>query len=243
VTDPGDLGTLWEEHARDAIAWFRTPGHDSYWRYHRDQFLEILPPPGKRTFDVGCGEGRLSRDLKALGHKVAGCDTSQTMIEAARKADPSIDFWRGPASGLPAADGAADLIVAFMCLQDMTDVVDTIREAHRVLAPGGHFCFAIVHPLNSAGKFECGDAESPFVIRGTYLGCYRYRDFVEREGLSMVFESEHRPIGWYFDALATAGFLVEQLRETNIPDSELVLPRSARWQRLPLFLHVRALRP
>ena len=79
---------MWEEHARDAIAWFRTPGHDSYWRYHRDQFLEILPPPGKRTFDVGCGEGRLSRDLKALGHKVAGCDTSQTMIEAARKADP-----------------------------------------------------------------------------------------------------------------------------------------------------------
>ena len=102
-----------------------------------------------------------------------------------------------------------------MCLQDMTDVVEAHPRGTSRSRAWGQFCFAIVHPLNSAGKFERDDAESPFVIRGTYLGRFRYRDFVEREGLSMVFESEHRPIGWYFDALATAGFLVEQLRETT----------------------------
>ena len=48
VTDPGTWALCGRSDARDAIAWFRTPGHDSYWRYHRDQFLEILPPPGKR---------------------------------------------------------------------------------------------------------------------------------------------------------------------------------------------------
>ena len=65
VDEPGDLREAWETHAQDAIAWFRAPDHDSYWRFHRDQFLELLPAPGRRTLDIGCGEGRLSRDLKA----------------------------------------------------------------------------------------------------------------------------------------------------------------------------------
>lgn len=95
----------------------------------------------------------------------------------------------------------------------------------------------------SAGQFEGEDPDSPFVVRGTYLGRFRFVDEVEREGLTMTFESEHRPIGWYFDALAASGFLVEKLRETDIPDDELTAPRSRRWQRLPLFLHVRAVKP
>jgi len=65
VDEPGDLREAWETHARDAIAWFRAPDHDSYWRFHRDQFLELLPAPGRRMLDIGCSEGRLSRDLKA----------------------------------------------------------------------------------------------------------------------------------------------------------------------------------
>jgi predicted TPR repeat methyltransferase len=32
--------------------------------------------------DLGCGEGRLSRDLKALGHQFAGLDASPTMLAA-----------------------------------------------------------------------------------------------------------------------------------------------------------------
>ena len=39
------------------------------------------------------------------------------------------------------------------------------------------------------------------------------------------------------------GLLVEALREPKIPDDAIVLQRSRRWQRLPLFLHLRARRP
>jgi SAM-dependent methyltransferase len=236
------LAEAWERNAAQWIAWARLPGRDSYWRFHRDAFLELVPPPGRLTLDVGCGEGRLSRDLKALGHHVVAVDASPTAVEAARAADPEIDVRLADAARLPLPDGCADVAVAFMSLQDIDDAAGAIREIARVLAPGGRLCMAIVHPINSVGQFDSAEPDSPFTITGAYFEPYRYRDVIERE-VRLVFESWHRPISWYVDALADAGFLVERLREVRVPDEAVDAPRARRWQRLPLFLHVRAVRP
>ena len=131
----------------------------------------------------------------------------------------------------------------FMSLQDIDDFEGAIREAFRVLEPGGHLAFAIVHPLHSAGQFASEDADSPFVIRGSYLDTFRCSDAVERDGLSMTFHSEHRSFEAYFRTLEETGFLVEALREHRMPDAAATSDASKRWQRVPLFLHVRALRP
>jgi len=211
--------------------------HDSYWRFHRDQFLALLPPPRRLALDLGCGEGRLSRDLKTRGYRVVGVDSSPTLARLAREADPEIDVYVTDAVALPFASGTFDLLVAFMSLHDVTDLPEAVREVARVLERGGRLCLAIVHPLNSAGTL------SPFTIRGSYLEPFRYADEIERDGLHMRFESEHRPLAAYFDALQQAGLLVEALREPPLPDSAIQYPENRRWQRLPLFLHVRALRP
>ena len=55
--ESADFAVAWEEHAPEFKAWARKPGHDSYWQYHREQFLELVPPPGRRALDLGCGEG------------------------------------------------------------------------------------------------------------------------------------------------------------------------------------------
>jgi SAM-dependent methyltransferase len=96
-----DLTAAWEEHSKAFVAWARTPDHDSYWHFHRDLFLELVPPPGRHTLDLGCGEGRFSRDLKKLGHAVVGVDASETMLAAAREADPEIEVHRADAAPLP----------------------------------------------------------------------------------------------------------------------------------------------
>jgi SAM-dependent methyltransferase len=238
-----DLSERWEAHAAQWIEWARAPGHDSYWRFHRDQFLQILPAPGRRTIDIGCGEGRLTRDLKQLGHEVIGIDSSRSLVAAARELDPTMDIRLGDAAALPFDDASADLAVAFMSLHDMRTMCASVREVARVLEPGGRFCLAIVHPINSAGRFETIDADSPFVIRGTYLGAFDYADTVEREGLSMTFHSRHRPLEHYFLALENSELLIEALREPNIPDHAALSEQSRRWQRIPLFLHLRARRP
>jgi SAM-dependent methyltransferase len=237
------LRERWEAHAGQWIEWARAPGHDCYWHYHRDQFLQLVPAPGLRTIDIGCGEGRLTRDLKRLGHDVVGIDASPSLVAAARQADLLMDIRLADAAALPLDDSSVDLAIAFMSLQDVDDMAAAVREVARVLQPGGCFCLAVVHPINSAGRFEAKAADARFTIPGDYLGSFTYADAVERDGRSMTFHSQHRPLQSYFLAFEEAGLIVEALREPSIPEHAIVSERSRRWQRVPLFLHVRTRRP
>jgi SAM-dependent methyltransferase len=234
------LSDSWEQQAKNWILWARTPGHDSYWRFHRDQFLELLPAPGTLTVDVGCGEGRLSRHLQTLGHTVVGIDASKTLIDAAAEADPNGDYRCANAACLPLANKTCDLAVAFMTLQDVDDLPTAVLEIGRVLVDGGIACLAIVHPINSAGRFVDDSSTSPFVIASTYLDEFDYADEIARGGLQMTFHSRHRSIEAYSRALEAAGFAIEALREHRVPQEAIAFDRSRRWQRLPLFLHMRA---
>jgi SAM-dependent methyltransferase len=227
------LRDAWEENAPAWVRWAREPDHDSYWRFHRDRFLELVPPPGRLALDIGCGEGRLSRDLTALGHRFIGLDASPTLIEAARAKSPELEFVEADAASLPLDDDAADLAIAFMSLQDIDDMAGAVREAARVLEPGGRLVVA-VHPINSGHELDREHPERPLELVHDYFDRRHYRDTLERDGLEMTFESVHWTLEDYFDALAGGGFLVEALRE--IPGT------SDRWLRYPLFLHLRAVR-
>jgi ubiquinone/menaquinone biosynthesis C-methylase UbiE len=146
------LRAQWEAHADAWIDWARAPGHDSYWRFHRDQFLRLVPASTGLTIDIGCGEGRLTRHLKSLGHTVIGIDASPSLVAAARASDPSMAILQADATALPLADNCADLAIAFMSLHDIDAIGEAVGEVARVVKPGGCFCVAIVHPINSAGK-------------------------------------------------------------------------------------------
>src|SRR5258705_7849866 len=106
--DFADLSVGWEAEARQWIQWARTPGHDSYWRFHRDQFLRLLPRPGRQTIDIGCGEGCLTRHLKDLGHHIIGVDASPSLAAAARERDPTMDIRLADAGALPFDNAMAD---------------------------------------------------------------------------------------------------------------------------------------
>ncbi len=64
----------------------------------------------------------------------------------------------------------------------------------------------------------------------------------ESAGLSMTFQSQHRPISSYTDALEGAGFAIRALRELTPDDNHVGdMPKIAKRQRIPLYLHVRAI--
>jgi SAM-dependent methyltransferase len=240
MTSQIPLGEGWDRHAQEWIAWSRTPGLDTYDKFHRDQFLPLVPPPGRLTVDVGCGEGRVSRDLRATGHRVLAVDLSLTMSRAAaaHPTDP-VPAVVADATSLPLHAGAADCAVAFMSLHDIDDMPAAAAECARILTVGGHLVVAIVHPINSAGQFVGvkGDPDRPFVISGSYLHSMRYVDsFIRDDGLTMTFHGEHRPLQAYTEALTEAGFVIERLREVTDPNPERA------WQRVPLFIHIVAAR-
>jgi SAM-dependent methyltransferase len=225
------LRNAWEKNAPDWVRWAREPGHDSYWRFHRERFLELLPEPGRLTLDVGCGEGRVTRDLKELEHPVVGVDSSETMIAAARDADPTGEYVVADAAALPFPDGHADLVVAFMSLMDVDDMPSAVGELARVLEPGGRLAVAVVHPINSGAGRE--HPENSLLLTENYFERRYYRDEFERDGLRMTFESRHWTLEDYFDVILGAGLQIEALREVGDPSH-------ARWSRYPLFLHLRA---
>jgi SAM-dependent methyltransferase len=229
------LGDAWEENAAAWIRWAREPGHDSYWGFHREPFFGLLPDPGRLTLDVGCGEGRVTRDLTEAGHRVIGVDVSKTMIAAAREAHPAGEYVVADAAKLPFPDGHADLAVAFMSLMDVDDMPGTLLELARVLEPGGRLAVAVVHPINSAHDIDREHPEDRLVLMEDYFDRRYYRDELERDGIPMVFESRHWTLGDYFDAILGAGFVIESLREVGAPDHP-------RWSRYPLFLHLRAVK-
>jgi SAM-dependent methyltransferase len=237
---PPRLRDLWEQQASAWTRWSREPGHDAYWLFHRDAFLRLVPAPGRLTLDLGCGEGRLLRDLAQRGHRVVGLDAAPTMVRAARDVAPELAVINGDATALPLADACADLVVAFMSLQDIDDMPRAVEEAARVLTAGGALCMAIVHPLNSAGSFSGRDPQAPFVIDGSYLESRRYHDVVERNGLPMTFHSHHRCLEDYGRALEDAGMVVEAIREATMDEASVVSGDDRRWRRVPLFLHLRA---
>jgi SAM-dependent methyltransferase len=226
----------WEANADDWTEWARLPGHDSYWTLHREVFLGLVPPPGALTLDVGCGEGRVARDLAALGHRVVALDAAPTMARRTAEAGGGLaGVLLADATALPLPDEAADLAVAFMSLHDMDDMAGAVREIGRVLRPGGRLCLAVVHPLNEAGRFGSDEPHAEFVLAGDYFARRRTRFSTAKGDLPMTFEAMHRPLQDYFGALAAAGLLTETMREVRSGSG-------GKWSRIPLFLDARAVR-
>jgi SAM-dependent methyltransferase len=225
-----DVTGAWQQHGEQWLAWARTPGHDVwFWELNLPEFVSLLPPAGRLTVDIGCGEGRLGRWLNAAGHRVIGIDASPTLATAARTGGGYEEIVCGDATALPWPNDHADLAVAFMSLQDMPDHHAAIAEIARVLEPGGVLCLAITHLLNR-----------PEGALTDYFTEHRGREDVVRNGITMPFEWIDRPLGSYTAALSEAGFVIEHLREPHArPEVVASHPGLAAAATTPFFLHLR----
>jgi SAM-dependent methyltransferase len=236
------LRDTWHEAARAWAAFASSPDHDFlFWAFHRASFLDLLPPPGRLTVDLGAGEGRMTAELAEAGHRVVALDSSPAMASLAARRPSLRRVVVGDAGQAPFPDAPADLVVSFTALQDMDDVEGVVAEAARLLEAGGRFCLAIPHPVRSAGHFESKDPASPFVVAGSYFARQPWHWSHTHSGTTVAIPSEHRAVQDYTQALERAGFLIESLREPA-PDTEVVAsrPNLLRWTRLPCFLHVLA---
>ena len=224
------MSSGWEDRAAGWIAWARTPGHDDYWLV-RDAFFELLPTSGGTALEIGCGEGRVCRDLRDLGWSVTGTDASPTLIAAAVAADRESNYAVADAAALPFTNGSFDLVVAYNSLMDVGDMPASVAEAARTLRPGGRLCACVTHPFKEAGAFASREDGAPFVVEGSYFDEGSYEVAAERDGLAFAFASRTFTLASYARALEEAGLLLEALREpAGRDDRDTRVPQFLLWR-------------
>ncbi len=94
---------------------------------------------GLRVIDLGCGEGRFCRMLTERGARVVGVDLCEEFIESAQAQRACDEVYQvGDMERLAGiADCGFDLAVSYLTLIDVLDYESAVREAFRVLRPGG----------------------------------------------------------------------------------------------------------
>jgi ubiquinone/menaquinone biosynthesis C-methylase UbiE len=211
---------IWLAEARGWAAWAHQ-GDDGF-----SEFRTLLPAPGHATLDLGCGEGRFARALTAEGHAVTGADLSIELVELAAAADPGGEYVVADAEELPFGSATFDLVVAFNVLSCVAELGRALGEVARVLSRGGRLCMSIVHPMYTGGR----RVDGAWSIGGEYMEERLHTERVRRGEAELTFANIHRPLGAYTEALEHAGLHLEALREPE-------------WELVPMFLHMRAVKP
>jgi SAM-dependent methyltransferase len=136
-----------------------TLGHPSQiWTRGLERRLEIMRRhvdlEGKRILDIGCGVGAFVRRLREFSPRIAGIDVDAERVIEGGRAVPHLALAVG--EHIPFADSAFDVILLHEVLEHVTDDQATLREARRLLAPGGRvviFCPNRLYPFETHGIF------------------------------------------------------------------------------------------
>ena len=105
-----------------------------------------------RALDAGTGTGRYLPILRAAGaHVVVGIDMSMAMLGRATVTVPRVC---GDACHLPFRDSAFDLVCSSLMAGDVSNLASWIREAARILEPGGHLVYSDFHPSWAAERWR-----------------------------------------------------------------------------------------
>lgn len=102
--------------------------------------LPALLDPEWTVGDLGCGSGQLMVALAPFVARVIGVDESPTMLASARRrldGTGNVELHEGSLESLPLADGTLDAAVLSLVLHHAVEPGDVLREAARVLRPGG----------------------------------------------------------------------------------------------------------
>jgi ubiquinone/menaquinone biosynthesis C-methylase UbiE len=152
----------------------------------------IGPVDGRRVLDLGCGDGVLTATLAERGARAIGIDADRRVLEVAAARAP-VDqpqpprFIEGRIEQLPFRDGSVDVvaIVTVLCL--VGDRTAAIREAVRVLRPGGRLVIGELGRWNAwAAKRRIKGWFGSSVWRAAhFMTAAELRRLVESSGLTV----------------------------------------------------------
>ena len=167
---------------------------------------------GRTVLEVGAGAAQCARWVAARGGRVVASDLSLGMLGegAAAAAAAGVPLLQCDARVLPFADDSFDVVfTSYGALPFVADADRVLREAARVLRPGGRFAASVPHPL----RWALPDVPGPEGLTATH-SYFDRRAYVETDEHGVVTYAEHhRTVGDWVRLLVAAGFAVRDLVE------------------------------
>lgn len=226
----------WNE---SADAWIADMGEhgDFGRRYVLDPVMlpRALAAKPRAMLDVGCGEGRFCRMLKAHGVAASGIDPTAALIARARELDAESTYVEACGDELPFADSSFDLVVAYLSLIDMPEIDAPIAEMARVLAPGGTLLIANLNGFTTSAGDQGWVRDQDGKILHFPVDYYLdEREFwTEWRGIRII--NHHRPLQSYMKPLIGAGLTLTHFEEPA-PIADAPEPKAERYRRAPWFV-------
>jgi 2-polyprenyl-3-methyl-5-hydroxy-6-metoxy-1,4-benzoquinol methylase len=120
-----------------------------------DESVRHLPATGKPgvLVDIGCGNGQFLGAAMQLGWEAWGVDLDPKAVETAQKTGATVMQGGFPDTGLSSAH--FDIVTLSHVIEHVHDPLAALREAFRVLKPGGHIWIATPN-IGSLGHARFG---------------------------------------------------------------------------------------
>jgi SAM-dependent methyltransferase len=186
---------------------------------------EVLGPGTGTCLEIGCGTGTHADRVRALGWTPVGVDLSAGMLRRGRGRLPAA---RADAERLPVADTSVPAVAALWVHTDMPGYAAVLREAARVLRPGGVLAHVGVHPC-FCGGFADWSQRPNVLIKPGYLDGRWTTDSWTDQGIRDKVGANHWPLPGLMHMIRDAGLELERFAEGGQP--------------VPVALGIRARKP
>lgn len=210
------MDTGWESSAE---AWIALQGDegDVSRRLILDPALEPIfaDVSGKSVLDVGCGEGRYCRKVRARGALPVGIDPVVSFVERARQLDPQGEYHVGGAESLPFADASFDIVLSYLTLVDVEDDLNAISEMCRVLGPGGEVVVVTVSNMASTSDTWVKEEQGNRLYRTVDRYMENFAMELSWGGLNVV--NFHRPLSRTLTTFFSHGTVLTRFLEPLPP--------------------------
>jgi 2-polyprenyl-6-hydroxyphenyl methylase/3-demethylubiquinone-9 3-methyltransferase len=161
--------------------WWRPNGVFAMLHWIAQARAALIPPAardGAVLVDLGCGAGLLAPHVAGKGYRHVGFDLVRSALEQAAR--HGVAPVRADVTRLPLADGCADVVSAGELFEHVPDLRAAVREACRVLRPGG---LLVLDTLNDTALSRFLAVTVAERVAGTVRGIHDPDLFVDRQAL------------------------------------------------------------